>query len=897
MQPVTIILNGREVSGRPGMTILELAKQEGVYIPTLCHEPQLSSPGAACPSIGACRICIVEEERNGALLTSCTTFITPGMVIATASPRVLERRRTIVELILSSHPDACLVCDKGNRCQLRRIASELSIGPLSFQKIPQAATVKDANPFIKRDLSKCVLCAKCIRACQELVVEGAVDYFRRGFESKPATFGDTALEESTCTFCGTCLALCPTGALMEAEPVYRGTVATAIRSTCPFCSCGCSLYLEVKDGQMVRVTPDKEDPVSRGTLCVKGSFGCDFIHSPDRLTSPLVKVNGEFQEVSWDQAIETIAREFNRIKGEYGSDSLAVFGSSKCTNEENYLLQQFARRVLGTNNIDNGSRLYGTPGLYGPGETGGFSSPASPLSALEEAEVILVVGADPTTSAPLVGYTVKRTVKCREAKLILVDPRETRLSMFAELWLKPKVGTDAVLINALSRVIIEEDLLNKESVNNETADFAAFAEHLALCTPSHIEEVTGVPYQEVRRAAHLYAGAKRAAIIYGSGVTQQVNGTEAVKALSNLALLIGNRSVIYPLQRDRNAQGACDMGALPGFLPGYHPVTDPAARRKFEDHWGSLPGTAGLTVLEMLAQAKAGKIKGMYIVGENPVSSFPDAGFTRDALSSVDFLVVQDLFLTETAALASVVLPAASFAEKEGTFTGFDGRINRLRKALEPPGQSLPDWEILLRLAAGMGHPMPYTSPQQVRKEIEKLVPLYREVGYGTLEEPAAGAEAPGGATQPFPTYRKQPDSVPRFLPVQNGAPPKEVSGEYPFVLLAGSNLYHFGGGTRSSRAPRLRKFSFEAFISIGEADAARLAVGEGDKVKVISAAGEMTATATITETLPEGVLFIPFSVSGNPVSQLFSMTLDPERKSPFTKAVNVRIERIGSNG
>lgn len=895
MEPVTILLNGREAQGRPGMTILELAQQEGVYIPTLCHEPQLVSPGAACPSIGACRICIVEEERTGALLTACTIFITPGMEISTDSPRVLERRRSIIELMLASHPDACLVCDKGNRCELRRIAAELGVGRLGFQKIPQTATIRENNPFIKRDLSKCILCAKCIRVCQDLVVEGAVDYFRRGFATRPATFGDGPLEESECTFCGTCVALCPTGALMEAEPAYRGTTANVIRTTCPFCGCGCSLYVEVKDGRVVRTMPDKEDPVTRGTLCVKGSYGYDFIYSPDRLTAPLVKVEGEFREVSWDEALSLIAGEFNRIKAEDGAESLAVFGSSKCTNEENYLLQQFARCVLGTNNIDNGGRLYGAAGLSGSPETSGFFGTNSPLTALEEAEVILVIGADPPTSAPLVGYAIKRTVRCREAKLILVDPRETRLSLFAELQLRPRVGTDLTLLNGLCKVVLDEDLTDK-SVDREAADFTAFVESLAPYTPSRTEEVTGVSYQELRRAARLFAGAKRAAIVYGSGITQQVNGTGALRALSNLVLLTGNRAAVYALQKESNGQGACDMGALPDFLPGYYPVADREARQRFRDYWGSLPRTPGLTFPETLREAKAGRIKGLYIVGEDPVSSFPDAGYVREALSAVGFLVVQDLFLTETAKLASVVLPAAGFAEKDGTFTNFEGRVNRLQKAVEPPGQSLPDWQILLHLSASMGHPLPYTSPGEVREEIEKLVPLYAGIGYETLEEagPESGAPERGAREA---VYRKYPGGTPRLTPVLNGAKPPQPDESYPFVLLTGSNLYHFGGGTRTSRAPRLRKFSAAAYVSISEADARRLAVNEGDRVRIISPAGEAEAVVKTTDTLPEGLVFMPFAVTVNPVSQLFRIILDPERRSLLNKAVNVRIERIGSDG
>ena len=896
MQEITVTLNGKEVTGQPGMTILELAKKQGVYIPTICHEPHLA-PVGGCPSISSCRVCIVEEERTGNLVTACGTFITPGMIINTASQRVLDRRKTIVELMLASHPDACMVCLKGNRCQLRQVAAELGIGLVRFQKIPLVSAVTDANPFIKRDLSKCILCAKCIRACQELVIEGAVDYFRRGFGCRPATTGDAPLEESECTFCGTCVAMCPTGALLESEPLYRGTAGKSVPSTCPFCACGCSIRLKVKEGQVVRVVPNNEDPVTRGTLCVKGSYGFDFIQSPDRLATPLVKVGDRFEAVSWDEALDVIASEFNLIKRQHGSNSLAVLGSSRCTNEENYLLQRFARCALGTNNIDNGGRLYGTAGLIEVDWASGLIGATNTLSNLEKADVILVIGADPTVSAPLVGYAIKRAVRCMDAKLILVDPRETRLVMFSDIWLRPKVGTDLFLIYGMAKTIIEEGLHDKR-LNEENLDFKAFADSLAEHTPDRIEQTTGVSYAEIAKAAREFATTGKAAIVYGHGITQHAHGTETIKALVSLTSLTGDRSqgtCLYPLRRENNAQGACDMGALPDFLPGYHRVSDLRSRRKFEDYWGNVPAAAGLTAFEMIEGAGAGTIKGMYIVGENPVASFPNAELVRKALSSLDFLVVQDLFLTRTAKLANVVLPAAAFAEKEGTFTSFDGRVNWLTKAVEPPGQSLPDWEIIIRLAAKMGYPVSYSTPREVREEISKLVPLYKGIGYGSPEEPPDQLRTQDGFKIPL-VYRKQPDRIPGFYVTGNVMTPVNSDKEYPFLLMTGSNLYHFGSGARSSRAPRLRKFSHRVFVEISEGDAKQLQISEGDKVKITSRTGEVTAAARISGNLLEGTLFMPFSVSCNPVSRLFDITLDPARKTPSTKCVSVRIERIGSN-
>ncbi len=846
------------------MTVLELARESDVNIPTLCHDPHLAP-------VGACRICLVEDERIGALMASCVAPIAPGMVINTQSPRVIEHRKTIVKLMLASHPDSCLVCDKGNRCQLRQIASDMGIGLVDFQRIPQMATIEEVNPFIERDLSKCILCAKCIRACQELVVEGAIDYFQRGFIAKAATLGDLPLEDSECTFCGTCLALCPTGALMEKEKIYRGTTKTTIETTCPFCGCGCSICLEVKDNHIVRVTPGKEDVVNHGTLCVRGSYGYDFVHSPDRLTKPLVKANDSFEEVSWEQALEHVATEFKRIKEEHGANSLAVLGSSKCTNEENYLLQRFARCVLGTNNTDNGSRLYNS--------AIGFPGTTNYLDALEQSELILVIGANPTSSAPIVGYAIKRAVKYNGAKLILIDPRQTKLSSLAYLWLRPKVGTDVALLNSLAKVIIDEGLLDEKFVT-QTDNFEALTKRLKKYSPKYAETITGVPSEEIRAAARLYAKASPAAIVYGTGITQHRGGTDSVKALANLVILTGNigrrGGGICALQRESNGQGASNMGTLPNFLPGYQSVADTQARKKFEERWEvNLPPDAGLTAVEIMEQAKAGKIKGLYIVGENPVLSFPHSSLITEALASLDFLVMQDMFLTETAKLADVVLPATSFAEKEGTVTNFEGRVNRIRKAIEPIGESLPDWEIIRRLADKMGTPLPFASLQQVMDEIEELVPLYR------------------GYADPESLYQAELS----FSPVEYIPQAEEANETYPFTLLTGTILQHFGTGTRSSRAWRLKKFSPQAFVEISESNARKLALTDGEKVKIISPVGEVTTTVKITDTLPEGMLFMPISFPETPVNKLFGIALDPEAKTPSLKACNVRIERVGLDG
>ena len=890
MQPVTITLNRREVSGQPGMTILELAQESAVDIPTLCHAPYLTS-------IGACRICIVENEQTGTLVASCVTPIAPEMVINTHSPRVIEHRKNIVKLMLASHPDSCLVCDKGNRCQLRQLASNMGIGLVDFQRSPQIATIREVNPFIERDLSKCILCAKCIRACQELVVEGAIDYFQRGFIAKPATLYDLPLENSECTFCGTCVALCPTGALTEKERTYRGTTKTTVNTTCPFCGCGCSVRLEVKDNQIVRVTPGTENMTNHGTLCIKGSYGLDFIHSPDRLTHPLVRINGNFEEASWEQALELVSAEFKRIKDK-DPNSLAVLGSSKCTNEENYLLQRFARCVLSTNNIDNGSRLYNSAARIGLSSSIGSSGTTNYLDELAQSEVILVIGANLTSSAPAVEYAIKQAVRNKGARLIIIDPRQTKLTSFAHLWLQLRIGTDVALLNSLAKVIIDESLWDEEFVTRRTDNFEALTKALQTYTAESAESITGVLIDEIRHAARLYAKANQAAIIYGNGIMQQANGTENVKALANLALLTGNigrkGGGIYAIQRENNGQGACDMGTLPDFLPGYQSTADAQARRKFEESWRvSLPTSHGLTAFEIIEHAREGGIKGLYIVGENPALSFPSPRLISEALSSLDFLVVQDMFLTETARLANIVLPAASFAERDGTFTNFEGRVNRVRKAINPPGESLPDWKIILLLAEKMEAPLPFSHLQQVMDEIEELVPPYE--GFADSEKLYAGEL---DEYQVRHAHNRQfQKGFAQFSPVSYVPKAEEMKETFPFTLLTGTVLQHFGNGTRSSRASRLKKFSPRAFVEISEPDARRLDLTDGEKIKVISPAGEVMTTVRINDATPEQTLFMPISFPETPANELLNITSYADTKIPSLKTCNVRIERIKTHG
>lgn len=884
---VTITLNGVEVSGHPGMTIFQLAQESGVHIPTLCHDPHLAP-------YGACRVCLVEDERNGALLASCVAPIAPGMVINTRSPKVIESRKTIVKLMLASHPDSCMVCDKGNRCQLRQIAADLGIGLVDLHRIPHPAAMVDLNPFIERDLSKCILCAKCIRADQELVCVGAIDYFHRGFPSRPATVGDKPLEASECTFCGTCVALCPTGALSERIKPYRGSTRSSAATVCPFCGCGCNLDLEIAGDRVVRAVPSGGRSPNGAAVCVRGSYGYDFVRSAERLTQPLAKIEGEFRAVSWEEAIGMVTRRFGEIKSLYGAESVAVLGSSRCTNEESYLLQKLARAAVGTNNIDNGGRLYNAAARAGLMGVLGLPAASNPIEDIEESGVILLIGADPEISAPVLGYAVKHAVKKRGAKLIVINPWPIGLARMAHVRLRPRSGTDAMLVGGLLKVILDEELWNKEFVLQRVKNLDGLRASLKPFAPAAVGKATGVAAAEIEGAARLLAGAGPAAVVFGTGVTQQADGVECVKALADLVLLLGGvgrrGGGIFPIQVDCNGLGASDMGCLPDFLPGYQPVTDGEARRKLGQAWAArLPESAGLSAIEMIEQAAAGWIRAMYIVGENPAVSFPGTAFVRGALANLEFLVVQDLFLTETARHAHVVLPAAGFAEKDGTFTNLERRVQRVRKAVPPPGAALPDWEIIARISSTMGYSMRYSSAQEILNEIAQVVPLYRGM------DDAGGIFWPRGESrwgEPRLYEGGFGPDLGRLVPLEMRSPEKVHKDGFKFELLAGRVLYRFGSGVRTSKSPRLAAATPEPFLDVHPVDASKLGIAAGDPVNVISKSGRVTLRTRFSEAVLPGTVTAPISFPESPVRALFDVSLDPQSKAPLLKTCRVRIEK-----
>ncbi len=837
MEPITITLDGSEVSGHPGMTILELATEVSIEIPTLCYDSHLSP-------LGACRVCLVEDESTGRLLASCVTPITAGMVINTRSQRVLENRRVVVELMLASHPDTCIVCDKGNRCKLRKIATDLGIGLSSLEKIPTYHPVVDLNPFIQRDLSKCIRCGRCIRADREIAVVGAIDYTDRGFESRPATHLDVPLEQTDCNFCGICVSVCPTGALSERTRVSTNTASQATRTVCPLCGTGCAIILEHRDPLIVGSRPaEDKDSVNHVSLCVKGHFGLDFVNSGERLTSPLVRRDGDLVPVGWDEALDLVAGRLRELKEQNGGRTLGALGASRASNEENYLLQRFVRSVLGSNNIDSGARLRGAALLAGIERVLGCGAMSHPISHIREAEEILVVGADPLAVSPILGQTIKQAVKLEGARLTLVDPLPRTLNRgFADTWIRPAPGTQTAFLSGLLNQMLTvgpsasaQEALGKNGLAKIRSAVETF-------TPERVEDLTGVPARLLKDTAGRLASGRRLAVIPGAGIAREEGASQSGSLLAIMLLVAGDPGQkgcgLFPVALSLNDQGALDMGACPDRLPGHQEVTDPEARARFEAAWSaSLPSEPGMDYISMLEAALAGTLKGLYIVGENPVRDCPEAQKVREALSRLELLVVQDLFLTETANLAHVVLPSASFAEKEGTFTNLERRVQRFRRAIEPRGDSRPDGAILADLMGRMGSEVSCQTPEEVLSEINERIPAYRGITLKRLELeregifwPCLDEEDPGTPI----LHAGRPAYIPEDLalgPLDGAvsAPPDE----FPLWLLTTATLFHSADGVRTARSRVLLGAAREGGVTMNPFDAGPLGIEYGDPALV----------------------------------------------------------------
>jgi len=915
MVEITLTIDGQEVKATEGMTVLEVANQAGIYIPTLCYHQDLVP-------YGGCRLCIVEIENMRGLPPSCTTPAADGMVVSTSTPQIQELRKGILELILCEHPHPCLtcwrrercgpfdiclrnvavtercvLCPKNGICELQEVVDYIGIDEVTLPYTYKELPIDNKNPFFERDYNLCILCGRCVRVCQEVRGVGAIAFISRGSEALPGTAYEHTLKDSNCQFCGACVDVCPTGALIERSRKWEGLGERHVVTTCPYCGVGCQMELHLKGDRILEVIPHRDNDVNRGQVCVKGRFGiAEVVHHPDRLATPLIKKNGSFQEASWDEALSLVASKL----ASYKKDEIAFFSSAKCTNEDNYVVQKFVRSVFGHNNVDHCARLCHAPTVAGLVTTFGSGAMTNSIREISDAACILAIGTNTTETHPVIGLEVKKAVR-KGGKLIVANTREIELVNHADLWLRHRPGTDVALLIGMMRVIVDEGLMDSSFIEERCENFEEFSDSLKAFDLDFVEQITGVPAEKVAEAARMYATNSPATILYAMGITQHSHGTDNVMATANLAMLTGNigkpSSGVNPLRGQNNVQGACDLGALPNVYPGYQSVAEPAIKEKFETAWGaSLSDKPGLTVTEMLDAAYDGRIKALYIVGENPLLSEPDALHALEALKKVDFLVVQDIFLSETAQEADVVLPAASFAEKDGTFTNTERRVQLVRKAIEPVGDSKPDWWIICQVAQRMeAIGFNFENSSQIMDEIASLTPSYGGISHARLEK--------GGLQWPCPTEDHPGTPIlhlglftrgrGHFVPLQYKPSAELPDREYPLLLTTGRRLYHWHTGTMTRRVKGLNDLLGEGTIEMNPKDAESLGITDDEMVKVTSRRGQITARAAVTEVSPPGVVFMNFHFAESAANVLTNPVLDPVSKIPEYKVSAVRVEKI----
>ena len=890
---VTLTINGQRVTVDANDTIYMAARKAGISIPSLCVSHQLAPHGS-------CRLCLCEVEGQPGTAASCTTPARDGMVVRTESAGLSRHRHNIVELYLSEHRENAPL-----PAPLRELALlygvERTRYPIDTHR--KRETVRDeSNPFFTFDNAACISCARCVRACAEIQGTFALTMTDRGFDTHPAA-GGGSFAASNCVSCGACVKECPTGALTEKSVARSGPPEKAVRTTCAYCGVGCAFEAGVRDGRVVRMVPADDGPSNAGHACMKGRFGWDYVYAPDRMKTPLLREGGGWAPISWPAALDRLAAEFTRIRRVHGPDALAVISSSRGTNEENYLFAKFVRCVLGTNHIDNCARVCHSATVTGMMETLGTSAATNSIADLDHAKLILVVGANPAESHPVVGARIKQARR-RGAALIVVDPRRTELARLADLHLQLHPGTNVALLNGLGHVIVREHLLDERFIETRTEGLNDWLESVAPCTPEKTEAITGVPAKLIREAARRYAASGASMCVHGLGVTEHRWGSHGVIALCNLALATGNLgrpgTGINPLRGQNNVQGASDVGSMPTYFAGYQPFDDPALAARHQAVTGRpLPATRGMKTPDMWDAALEGRLKGLWIVGYDVAQTDPNLKKVREALLKLEFLVVQDLFLTETTKLAHMVLPGASFLEKDGTFTNLERRIQRIRKVVEPPEGVLPDWQVVSEVATRMGYPMRYNHPSEIMDEIATLTPSWAGVSYGKLER-AEGLQWPVPAKDhpgtPLMHAERFPRGRARFVGVEYLPPGESPTEAHPFVLITGRILQHYNCGAQTRRTDIMRVVDTDA-LEMHADDARRLGFRDGDMARLVSARGEAVLPVVVSARVLPGELFTSFHFPATDLNVLLSSSADESSKCPEYKVSTVRVEKLDGEG
>ncbi len=894
-EQIRLKIDGVEVLAEEGQNLLQVARDNGFKIPGLCYHPRISVSGA-------CRLCVVKIAGRPGVVTSCTVTAAEGLDVTAFDDELESMRRMLIDLLLSEHNCDCLTCEMSGACELQELAYHYGLDSRTRRFASREKLLPDpdtSSPVLGYDASKCIVCGRCIKACAEIQGKGVLSFANRGLETVVvAGLGEWGTSE--CDGCGECVQLCPTGAILDKLPQRPPRVweTKQVQTTCSYCGVGCQLDMWIADNQVVRVRGSEAIP-NYGSTCVKGRFGHTFMTHGERLSTPLVRRNGKLEPATWDEAMIEIKNRLVPIKDQYGPDAIVGLSSARCTNEENYLFQKMIRAAVGTNNVDHCARLCHASTVAGLAAAFGSGAMTNSIGEIEHAKCILVTGSNTTETHPVIATLIRRAVREHGAKLIVVDPRRIDLVRDATLWLRQKNGTDVAWLNGMMNVILSEGLEDKSFISERTEAFDALKSVVSEYTPEKVQEITTIPADAIREAARIYAEAECSSIIYSMGITQHTTGTDNVLSVANLAMLTGNvgkaSTGVNPLRGQNNVQGACDLGALSNVYPGYQKVTDPAVQEKFEAAWkAKLSPTIGLTVVEAMNAAAEGTVKGMIIMGENPMVSDPNLNHVEEALRNLDFLVVSDIFPSETAQLADVVLPAASFAEKEGTFTNTERRVLLLREVLEAPGEALADWEIICKISEQFGYPMHYRSAAQIMDEMALLTPIYGGIHHDRLtpdglQWPCPNDEHPGTL---FLHGGKFSRGLGRFHPVDFIPPAELPDAEYPFILSTGRILYHYHTGTMSRRVDALNAYVNEGYAEVHPEDAKRLGLEDGGWVSVRTRRGEITTRVRATERVAMGSVFVPFHFAEAPANRLTNDALDPKAKIPEYKVAACQIEK-----
>jgi formate dehydrogenase major subunit len=894
---VKLEINGQLVLALPGDTIYGAAKKAGIAIPGLCTSDHLAP-------FGSCRLCLCEVEGLSGTPATCTTQVREGMVVHTESDRLTRLRKHLVELYLSEQPAENRVPEP-----LQRFAKSLGLRQIRY---PQPSTRLDvvdrSNPFFTFDNAARISCARCVRACDEIQGTHALTMLHRGFASRPAAgaaplAGQSAgFASSNCVSCGACVKECPTGALLEKTVAEDGLPVRTVRTTCAYCGVGCAFEAGVRDELGVRMVPADDGPSNRGHACMKGRFGWTYNYAPDRLRAPLLRQGEKWVEISWPAALDRIADEWTRIKQAHGPDALATISSSRGTNEENYLFGKFMRCVVGSNHIDNCARVCHSATVTGMMETIGASAATNSIHDLDLAKLILVVGANPTESHPVLGARIKQAAR-RGVPLIVIDPRRTELARLADLHLQLHPGTNVALLNGMGHVLAREGLINQDFVRERTQGFEEWLKVIESCTPETTSKVTGVPAYLIAEAARRYARSGGSMSVHGLGMTEHRWGSHGVMALVNLALATGNigkpGTGINPLRGQNNVQGASDVGCLPTYFAGYQPLTDPSLAAAHLAVTGRpLPTARGMKTPDMWDAALAGTLKSLWIIGYDVAQTDPNLKKVHAALKNLEFLIVQDLFLSETAKLAHLVIPGASFLEKDGTFTNLERRIQRIRKVVEPPSGVLPDWQVVGEVSARMGYPMWYGHPSAIMDEIAQLAPMFAGVSYDRLDAPEGlqwpvpSKDHPG---TPLMHERSFPKGKAQFVAVDYLPPGESPTETYPLVLITGRILQHYNCGAQTRRTGIMQVVDTDV-LEIHALDAARFDLRDGDMVRLISARGEARLPVLVSDRVQQGELFTSFHFPDTDLNVLLSSSADESSKCPEYKVSTVRIQKVAQN-